>query len=130
MTAQEIDAYLAGVDDPGRSTLQAMRETITALLPDAEQGLSYNVPAFRVDGRVVAGLAAFRRHVAYLPHSGDVLHRLDAQLTGFERTRSSLHVPLDSPLDPALIEQLLAVKLAQIEGARVGGRGSRQHPPE
>lgn len=76
MSAQEIDVYLEGLDEPGRSTLQQLRETILEIVPDAEQGISYGLPAFRVRGKVVAGFAAFKNHLSYLPHSGSVLPEL------------------------------------------------------
>jgi uncharacterized protein YdhG (YjbR/CyaY superfamily) len=62
MSAAEIDEYLRGVDEPKRGTLQALRRTILEIVPDAEQGISYRVPAFRMQGKVVAGFAAFKDH--------------------------------------------------------------------
>ena len=54
MTADEVDAYLAGLEGPKRTTLEALRRSILAVVPDAEEGISYGMPAFRVDGKVVA----------------------------------------------------------------------------
>ena len=59
MSAEEVDEYLRSVERPKRSTLQALRDTILEIVRDAEQGLSYRVPAFRVSGKTVAGFAAF-----------------------------------------------------------------------
>jgi hypothetical protein len=86
MGAEEIDGYLAGVEEPKRSTLEALRRSILAVVPDAEQCLSYNMPAFRVHGKVVAGFAAFKNHLAYLPHSGAVLGDLGDALAAYQRT--------------------------------------------
>ena len=58
MTVAEVDAYLAALEEPKRSTLTALRRSIMAVVPNAEQGMSYGMPAFRVDGKVVAGFAA------------------------------------------------------------------------
>src|SRR5690606_9418577 len=91
VTAAEVDAYLAEVDEPKRSTLQAVRRSIRAVLPEAEEGISYGVPAFLVEGKPVAGFAAFTRHLAYLPHSGVVLDQLGSRLDGYQRTTASLH---------------------------------------
>jgi uncharacterized protein YdhG (YjbR/CyaY superfamily) len=60
VSAQEIDQYLAGLDEPKRATLSALRQTILAFLPEAEQGISYSMPAFKVRGKTIAGFAAFR----------------------------------------------------------------------
>lgn len=114
MSADEIDAYLAGVDEPKRSTLEALRRSILAVVPDAEQGISYGMPAFRVDGKVVAGFAAFRHHLAYLPHSGDVLGDLGDDLAAYERTAGSLHFPVDEPLPDDLVRRLVEAKLARL----------------
>lgn len=73
MTTDEVDVYLARLEEPKRSTLEALRRSIRAVVPDAEECISYGMPAFRVVGKVVAGFAAFKNHVAYLPHSGKVL---------------------------------------------------------
>ena len=86
------------VDEPKRSTLQALLGTILEIVPDAEQVISYRVPAFRVAGTTVAGFAAFRDHMSYLPFSGSVLPQLSDQLNGCTMTKSALHFPVDRPL--------------------------------
>ena len=107
MSSAEIDAYLAGLDEPRRSTLQQLRETILEVAPEAEEGISYGVPAFRVDGKVVAGFAAFKNHLSYLPHSGAVLSDLEADLVGYTASSGALQFPVDSPLPKPLVERLI-----------------------
>lgn len=111
MSAEQIDEYLRGVEEPKRSTLQTLRRTIIELAPEAEQGLSYRVPAFRVDGNVIAGFAAFTDHLSYLPFSGSVLGQLADELEGYEMTKSALHFPVDEPPPKALVAKLIAVRL-------------------
>ena len=65
MASDEIDAYLAEIDEPARSTLEEVRRRILAVVPDAEQCISYQMPAFRVHGKVVAGFAVFAKHLSY-----------------------------------------------------------------
>lgn len=114
MSADEIDEYLSGVDEPKRTTLQALRSTILEVVPEAEQGISYRVPAFRVQGRVVAGFAAFKDHLSYLPFSGSVLEQLTEELQDYTGTKSALHFAVDRPLPKALVEQLIAARLREI----------------
>lgn len=71
-----VDTYLAGAPEPQRTTLETLRTTLRSILPAAEEGLSYGVPAFKVSGRPVAGFAYFKRHCSYFPHSGSVLEGL------------------------------------------------------
>jgi uncharacterized protein YdhG (YjbR/CyaY superfamily) len=111
MTAQEVDAYLAGLEEPKRSTLEALRRSIRAVVPQAEECISYGMPPFRVEGKVVAGFAAFKTHLAYLPHSGEVLPGLGDRLAGYECTKGSLHFLVDEPLPDDLVHSLVEAKL-------------------
>lgn len=109
-----VDEYLASVPEPKRGTLEELRRTILELLPDAEECISYGMPAYRLHGRVVAGFAAFKDHLSYLPHSGSVLGELGGDLAGYLKTAGSLHFPIDEPLPRSLVEKLIAVRLKQL----------------
>ena len=111
VSVEEVDEYLRGIEEPKHSTLEALRRTILEIVPDAEQVISYRVPAFRVRGQTVAGFAAFRNHLSYLPFSGSVLSQLADELEGYTRTKSALHFPVDRPLPKALVRKLIAVRL-------------------
>jgi uncharacterized protein YdhG (YjbR/CyaY superfamily) len=117
VSAEEVDEYLRGVDEPKRSTLEALRRTILEIVPDAEQVISYRVPAFRVSGKSVAGFAAFKGHLSYLPFSGSVLGQLAGELKGYTMTKSSLHFPVDRPLPKSVVRNLIAVRLAELRQA-------------
>jgi uncharacterized protein YdhG (YjbR/CyaY superfamily) len=112
VSAEEVDAYLHDVEEPKRSTLETLRRTILEIAPQSEQVISYGVPAFRVGGKTVAGIASFKDHLSYLPFSGSVLGELADELDGYTTTKSSLHFPLDRPLPKALVKKLIAVRLA------------------
>jgi uncharacterized protein YdhG (YjbR/CyaY superfamily) len=114
VSVEEVDAYLRGVEEPKRTTLQALRRTILEVVPDAEQVISYRVPAFRVGGTTVAGFAAFKEHLSYLPFSGSVLPRLADELEGYTMTKSALHFPVDRPLAKTAVKRLLEVRLAEV----------------
>jgi uncharacterized protein YdhG (YjbR/CyaY superfamily) len=114
VSATEIDDYLADLDEPGRSTLVALRASILAVVPDAEPGLAYGAPAFRMRGKVVAGFSAARRHLSYLPHSGAVLTTLDADLAGYERSKGALRFAPDAPLPDHLVRALVEARLAEL----------------
>ena len=113
MSAEDVDEYLRGVEEPKRSTLEALRRTILEIIPDAEEVISYKVPAFRVDGRIVAGFAAFKDHLSYLPFSGSVLPQLASELEGYTMTKSALHFPVDRPLPKALVKKLIAARRSE-----------------
>ncbi len=111
MSAEQVDNYLRDLEEPKRTTLQELRRMILEIVPEAEEVISYRVPAFRLHGKVIAGFAAFKNHLSYLPFSGSVLGELGDQLDGYTMTKSSLHFPIDRPLPKALVERLIAVRL-------------------
>jgi uncharacterized protein YdhG (YjbR/CyaY superfamily) len=114
VSAAEVDEYLRSVDEPKRSALQALRQTILEIVPDAEEVISYSVPAFRLRGKTIAGFAAFKDHLSYLPFSGSVLGLLADELEGYTMTKSSLHFPADRPLPKTLVKKLIALRLREI----------------
>ncbi len=114
MALRAIDEYLAALDEPKRKTLEALRQTIHGIIPRAEECISYGMPAFRLEGKVIAGFAAFKNHLAYLPHSGSVLGELSDDLAGYESTAGSLHFPIDKPLPRSLVKKLIATRLEEV----------------
>jgi uncharacterized protein YdhG (YjbR/CyaY superfamily) len=112
-TANPVEEYLEELDEPKRSTLRQLRSSILDVIPEAEECISYGLPAFRVRGKVIAGFAAFKNHLSYLPHSGSVIPELGAKAAGYATTKGSLHFPVDKPLPKALVRQLVTVRLHQ-----------------
>jgi uncharacterized protein YdhG (YjbR/CyaY superfamily) len=114
VSAEEVDSYLRNLEEPKRSTLETLRQTILEVVPEAEQVISYRVPAFRVRGKIVAGFASFKDHLSYLPFSGSVLGQLADELDGYTMTKSALHFPVDCPLPKELVRKLIELRLAEI----------------
>lgn len=114
MSVTEIDDVLAGLEEPKRSTLASLRRMILEILPDAEQGISYRIPAFKIGGCAVAGFSAFKEHCSYFPFSGGVLGQLVDELAGYKKTKSSLHFPIDKPLPKSLLRKLIQLRLHEI----------------
>jgi uncharacterized protein YdhG (YjbR/CyaY superfamily) len=123
MSKQEIDDYLGTVDEPKRATLARLRETIAAIVPEAEQCISYRMPAFRLRGKTIAGFAAFKDHLSYLPHSGSVISLLAEETAGYTKTKGALHFPVDEPLPKELVKKLLDTRMAEAFGSSAQTRG-------
>ena len=77
--------------------------------------MSYGTPAFRLCGKVVAGFAAFKNHLSYLPHSGSVFDEMPGELAGYGMTKGALHFSIDAPLPEPIVEKLIAVRLAHLQ---------------
>jgi uncharacterized protein YdhG (YjbR/CyaY superfamily) len=93
-----------------------IRQDILDIVPNAEEIVSYGMPAFKVDGNIVAGILANKSYVGFYPFSGSVLPLFDKELSKFSKTKSALHIPLDSELPKSLLKKLIRARLS--EGAK------------
>jgi uncharacterized protein YdhG (YjbR/CyaY superfamily) len=114
VAADEIDRYLAALPEPKRGTLEALRRSIMQVVPDAEQGMAYRMPAFKVRGKTVAGFAAFKDHLSYLPHSGSVLEALADDVARYDTTKGSLKFEIDEPLPKRLVKKLVDERMREL----------------
>ena len=114
MAPQEIDRYLAALDEPKRSTLEALRQSIMEIVPEAEQCISYGMRAFKVKGKTVAGFAAFKNHLSYLPHSGSVLAMLPDDVVPYETSKGSLKFAIDKPPPKRLVKKLITARMREL----------------
>ncbi|MBE0553934.1 MAG: DUF1801 domain-containing protein [Rhodobacteraceae bacterium] len=111
----DIDAYLAALPDDQRTALQALRTQLRTLLPGHAEVMSYAMPGFRQPGpkgRMVAGYAAFARHLGLYPHSGSVIPQIDC--TPFKTSKSGLLFTPAQPLPPDLVARIIALRQAEI----------------
>ncbi|HZD22377.1 MAG TPA: DUF1801 domain-containing protein [Acidimicrobiia bacterium] len=109
-----VDKYLDEAPEPQRSTLKRLREILREILPDAEETISYGMPAFKVQGKAIAGYASFKNHCSYFPHSGDVLPEHTDELELYEWSKGTLKFGVDEPLPKTLVEGLVATRLRQL----------------
>lgn len=98
---------------PHRETMLGMRDRILEIVPDAQEVVSYGMPAFRVEDCIVAGLLANKNHVGYYPFSGSILHLFTDELAKYKTAKSAIHVPVDKPLAKGLLKKLIRARLAQ-----------------
>lgn len=108
-----VNAIYKSAPLPQRRTMLAMRKTILEIIPDAEEVVSYGMPAFKIEGNIVAGILHAKNHVGYYPFSGSVLRLFAQDLKNFSHTKSAIHVPLNRPLSKTLIKKLIRARISQ-----------------
>jgi len=121
-----IDAYLATVPDDRRAALERLRRAIHAAAPGAEECLSYRMPAFRVDGVVVAGFLATAKGCSYFPFSGNVLATLAEEVSGYDGTPGSLHFSPSKGLPAGLVRKLVRARRAEVKEKARGRKAKRK----
>ena len=111
-----IDEYLETVTGARREALERLRKTIRSVIPKTEECISYGMPAFRLNGLVVAGFVATRKGCSYFPFSGKTLATLADDVGHYEQTKGALHFDPAEMLPVALVRKLVKTRIA--EGAR------------
>ena len=109
-----IDEYLAGVPKDRRRALEDLRTKILSIVPEAEECISYRIPAFRLRRVVIAGFCATATGCSYLPFSGSTLKALARDLGRYDQTKSSLHFSPESPLPLALVRKLIKARIKEM----------------
>ena len=111
-----IDDYLSEVPEPQRTTLSKLRDTLRALLPNAEEAISYGMPAFKIDGKAVAGFAATKKHCAYYPHSSTVISALNDVTVRYDCAKGTVRFPIDKPLPKKIVKALVDARRRELAG--------------
>jgi uncharacterized protein YdhG (YjbR/CyaY superfamily) len=117
-----IDEYLASVTGEKRRALDGLRRTIRKIVPNAEECISYRIPAFKLEGKVIAGFCATAKGCSYFPFSGSVLGKVGRAVQRYRGTKSSLHFDPTEPLPPRLVRKLIKTRIAEV---RTGSKRRR-----
>ena len=112
--ARTIDEYLTGLDTESRAALQKVRRAIHAAAPKAEECISYGMPAFRLNGKLIAGFRATAKHCSYHPMSGDTVASLRTELAGFDTSRGTVRFAPQAALPAALVRRLVKIRIAEL----------------
>lgn len=118
MTASDdIDAYLAALPDDQRAALAALRATIAAAAPEAEEAISYAAPAFRYRGRPLVAYAASKAHVSFFPMSPAVLDGYRDALAAYTLAKGTVRFTPDHLLPTPIVTAIVHDRLAEIDAA-------------
>ena len=106
-----VDEYLARVSKEQRAALERLRNQILAVIPDAEECISYGMPGFRYDGKVLCWIGAGAKHCAFYP--GGVVHELEGDLAHYETSKGTIRFQPETPLSAALVRKIIKARIAQ-----------------
>jgi uncharacterized protein YdhG (YjbR/CyaY superfamily) len=109
---QTIDEYLATLSSDKRAALEKLRRAIKAAAPKAEECISYQMPSFRLNGRMLVSFAAWANHCAFYPGSFPLeIHK--KELKKYDTSKGTLRFPIDSPLPATLVRKLVKARIEQ-----------------
>ncbi len=109
--ASSIDEYIAACPTEIQKSLQELRATIRAAAPDAEERISYRMPAFAQNG-ILVWFAAFKDHIGFYP-KGSGIKAFENELAGYETAKGTVRFPLGKPLPRRLITKIVKYRVAE-----------------
>jgi uncharacterized protein YdhG (YjbR/CyaY superfamily) len=110
--AKTIDEYLGALNDDQRTALEKLRKTIRAAAPKAEECISYGLPAFRLNGPLVA-FGAATNHCAFYPMSASTIADHKNELKGYDTSKGTIRFSPDKPLPATLVRKLVKARIAE-----------------
>ncbi len=113
---KDVDVYLAEIPADARSALEKLRKTIRVAAPEAVEGFSYGVPAFKLNGKTLVCFAVFKNHCGFYPMSPEVLSAFAHELTGYKTAKGTIRFDPNKPLPATLVKRIVKARLAELEG--------------
>lgn len=110
------DEYLAALTEEKRAALEKLRKAIKAAAPEAEECISYQVPAFRLGGKLLVAYAAAAHYCSFYP--GSVLRTLKDKLKDYDTSRGTIRFAPNKPLSRALVRKLVKLRITKNRGSR------------
>jgi uncharacterized protein YdhG (YjbR/CyaY superfamily) len=107
--AKTFDAFLAALSPEKRAALNKLRKTIRATVPNAEECISYGIPAFRLNGKFLVGLGAGADYCSFYP--GSALDALQDDLKAYETGKGTIRFQSDKPLPATLVKRIVKARI-------------------
>jgi len=109
-TARDVNDYLSRVPTIQREALERLRSTIKSVAPEATEVISYDIPTFKLNNRMLVSYAAFKKHCSFFPGAGPVeKHAKD--LKSFQTSKGTIQFTPEHPLSTALVKKLVKTRI-------------------
>jgi len=109
-----VDAYLTAVPADARAALEKLRQQIRGAAPRAQEVISYKIPAFKLDGRVLVWFAAFKDHCSFFPGAAAIM-TYKHELSAYQTSKGTVRFPANKPLPATLVRKLVKHRVAENE---------------
>jgi len=113
--SKTIDEYLRLLSEDKRAALEKIRKTIRAAAPKAEECISYGIPAYRQNGKLLVGFGAAANHCSFFPMNASTVKKFRDELKQYDTSKGTIRFPTNEPLPASLVRKLVKARIAEIQ---------------
>jgi uncharacterized protein YdhG (YjbR/CyaY superfamily) len=124
--AKTIDEYIAAQPAATQIVLERVRGAIGKSVRDAEECISYSIPAFRFNGRILLYFAGWKEHYSIYPASDAMVAAFNGALDEYRVSKGTLRFPLSKPVPVKLVQQIAKFRAQELAAKQTKGRPSRR----
>ncbi|MCI4346496.1 MAG: DUF1801 domain-containing protein [Thermoplasmata archaeon] len=117
-----VDEYLKALTPEMKAALERVRTLVRRSAPAAEELISYKMPAFRYQGRLLVWYAGFKDHASFFPGSLAGLRELEAEIRPYASAKGTMHFTAERPLPASLISRIVKARMASIASLAPGSQ--------
>jgi uncharacterized protein YdhG (YjbR/CyaY superfamily) len=121
-----VDDCIAAQPAPSQRVLKQLRRTIRAAIPDADESISYGIPAYKLHGRPVVYFAAWQRHYSLYPSSAGLVAAFKKELAPYELAKGTIRFPISEPVPVQLIEDIARLRAREASGGEKDAAAARK----
>ncbi|HEU0017417.1 MAG TPA: DUF1801 domain-containing protein [Methyloceanibacter sp.] len=126
---RSVDEYIAAQPEATQAVLECVRSIIRKALPDAEEVISYQIPAYKLPGGAVVYFAGWKQHYSIYPTTGPLVEALKAELAPYDLSRGTIRFPLGEKVPAKLIERIAKFRAKEVvERAQAKARAPKKRP--
>jgi uncharacterized protein YdhG (YjbR/CyaY superfamily) len=118
---ENVDAYLATLPDDRRAVMEDLRRTVRAAAPGADEVISYNMPALRLNGRFLVSYDAYKRHTSLFPWTDAMVAELGDEVRPYAVGKGTLRFPVDQPIPLDLVRRVVEIRIREVAAEATGG---------
>ncbi|MEI6498529.1 MAG: DUF1801 domain-containing protein [bacterium] len=109
---ETVDEYIESFSPEVQIILGEIRATICKTVPEADESISYGMPAYKINGKPIAYFAAFPHHIGFypLPH---IIDKFKSELAVYKQGKGSIQFPINKPMPLTLIAEIIKARVAE-----------------
>lgn len=112
-----VSEYMRALPPAARAALEELRRVVRETAPDADEGISYEIPTYKLHGRMLLSIAAWKTHLGFYPLSGEILETYERELQPYLKPKATARFKMGERLPVALVKKIVRARIKEVEAA-------------